>query len=130
LRSGGRERRRLAQGAKADSLNAVVEGIDVGVANLTDEFVFGHIWGRPGLSHEERMLIAIAALVMGKSPKMLRNYLHGALQSGIDPRKVHETIVMLCVYGGFPAALEGLLEWRDVVNAARRQGMDIDLPIE
>jgi 4-carboxymuconolactone decarboxylase len=130
LRAAGRERRRLAQGAKADALDARLRSMDAGMANLTNEFVFGQVWGRPGLSHEERMLVAIGALVATEHPNQLRNYLHGALQNGIDPIKVHETIVMMCVYGGFPAALEGLMEWRDVVRAARKQGMEIDLPIE
>lgn len=130
LRAGGHERRRLAQGAKADILNDTLARMDAGLANLTDEFVFGHIWGRPGLSHEERMLIAIAALVATDHTAMLKNYLHGAIQSGIDPVKVQEAIVMMTVYGGFPAAIGGLMEWRDVIRSARKQGIEVDLPVE
>lgn len=130
LRAGGHERRGRAQGAKADVLNDTLAKMDTGLANLTDEFVFGQIWGRPGLSHEERMLIAIGALVATDHTSMLRNYLHGAIQSGIDPAKVQEAIVMMTVYGGFPAALGGLMEWRDVIRSARNQGIDVDLPVD
>jgi 4-carboxymuconolactone decarboxylase len=130
LRAGGHERRGLAQGAKADVLNDTLAKMDAGMANLTDEFVFGHIWGRPGLSHEERMLIAIGALVATDHTAMLRNYLHGAIQSGIDPVKVHEAIVMMTVYGGFPAAIGGLMEWRSVIQSARKQGIEVDIAVE
>lgn len=128
LRVGGHERRGLAQGAKADVLNETLAKMDAGLANLTDEFVFGHIWGRPGLSHEERMLIAIGALVATDHTAMLRNYLHGAIQSGIDPVKVQEAIVMMTVYGGFPAAIGGLMEWREVIRSSRKNGIEVDLP--
>lgn len=130
LRAAGKQRRRRAQGAKADALQHALGSMDEGLANLTNEFVFGQVWGRPGLSHEERMLIAISALAATDHPNQLRNYLHGALQDGIDPVKIHETVIMMCVYGGFPVALEALTEWRSVVRKARSQGVVVDLPIE
>ena len=44
----------------------------------------------------------------------LRSYLHGALQAGIDPDKLQDTLVMIVVYAGFPTALMALDEWRKV----------------
>jgi 4-carboxymuconolactone decarboxylase len=130
IRSAGSERRALAYGEKSDVLFEVFTSLDPGLADLGDEFVFGHIWGRDNLGYEERMLVAITALAMGKNPNELRNYLNGALENGMDPRKIHEAIVMLCVYGGFPVAVQGLLVWREAVRSARSRGMEIDLPIE
>ena len=123
----GRERRRRAQGAKADQLQGILAGFDQGMADYADDFIFGQIWGRPGLSFDERMVVAITALAAGEHPNQLRNYLHGALQDGMPASKIHEIMVMLAVYCGFPTALEGMRLWQEVLEAARRQGIEIDL---
>lgn len=123
----GRERRRRAQGKRADHLQGILDSFDEGMAEYADDFIFGKVWGRPGLSFEERMLVAITALAAGEHPNQLRNYLHGALQDGIPASKIHEIMVMLAVYCGFPTALEGMLLWQEVLGAARKQGIEIDL---
>lgn len=125
----GRERRRRAQGARADRLQSILASFDEGLADYADDFIFGQVWGRPGLGFEERMLVAITALAAHKNTNQLRNYLHGALQDGIPASKIHEALVMLAVYCGFPAALEGMILWHEVVSAARKQGIEIDIPL-
>lgn len=127
VRTAGRARRQRAQGAKAEQLQGILASFDPGMAGYADEFIFGQVWGRPGLSFEERMLVAITALGAGEHPNQLRNYLHGALQDGIPASKIHEVVVMLCVYCGFPTALEAMTEWQSVLAAARRQGLELDL---
>jgi 4-carboxymuconolactone decarboxylase len=122
----GGDLRRRAQGAKADKLQALLCSLDPGVGRWADEFVFGDVWGRPGLDFENRMLVAIASLAtQGKAP-MLRNYAYGALQAGISARKIHETLVMLVVYAGFPTATSMLYEWQQVLDGARAQGVVIN----
>jgi 4-carboxymuconolactone decarboxylase len=127
VRSQGKDRRRRAQGKKADTLQSILTSMDRGMADYAEEFIFGQIWGRPGLSFEERMLVAITALAASDHPNQLRNYLHGALQDGIPASKIQEIVVMLCVYCGFPTALDAMLEWQSVLAAARKQGVEIDL---
>jgi alkylhydroperoxidase/carboxymuconolactone decarboxylase family protein YurZ len=116
----GRSRRGRAQGAKADQLQAALAALDPQLAEWADDFIFGQVWGRPGLAHEERMLVAITALAAGEHPAQLKNYLHGALQDGTPPEKIHEALLMLVVYCGFPTALTALSQWRSVVEAAAR----------
>ena len=123
----GAERRRRAQGAKADGLQAALGALDPEVASWADGFIFDDVWGREGISQDERMLVAITALAAGKNPDQLKNYLHGAVQAGTDPQKIHEALVMLVVYCGFPTALQGLAVWKQVVDAERRRGTKIDL---
>lgn len=117
--------RRRAQGAKADQLQALLVSLDPGVGRWADEFVFGEVWGRPGLDFETRMLVAITSLATQGKGALLRNYAHGALQAGISARKIHEALVELVVYAGFPTATGMLFEWQQVLAAARRQGLAI-----
>lgn len=129
LRSRGRARRQRAQGPKAERLQSALHDLDPQMADWADRFIFGEVWEREGLGHQERMLVAIAALGANGNLAQLRNYLFGALFDGIDPRKVHETLVMLAVYAGFPRAISAVDLWREVVVSARRQGLDVDIDI-
>ena len=123
----GTARRRRAQGVKADGLQSALAALDPEVAGWADGFIFDDVWGREGISQDERMLVAITALAACKNPGQLKNYLHGAVQAGTDPQKIHEALVMLVVYCGFPTALQALVVWKDVVDAERRQGTKIEL---
>lgn len=100
---------------------------DEGLADYADDFIFGQIWGRPGLSFEDRMLVAITALAATGHPNQLRLYLHGALQDGMPASKIHEVMVMLTVYAGFPTAMDGMIAWQEVLASARKQGLAVDL---
>ena len=117
--------RRRAQGARAEQLQALLVSLDPGVGRWADEFVFGEVWGRPGLDFESRMLVAISSLATQGKGALLRNYAHGALQAGVSARKIHEALVELVVYAGFPTATSMLFEWQQVLAAARRQGVAI-----
>lgn len=128
-RSAGRRRRAQAQGPKSDTLQDIFRSLDPQMADWADRFIFGEVWERPGLEHEERMLVAIAALAAIGSTDMLRNYLWGALHSGIPPQKVQETLVMLTVYAGFPRSVDAMRAWREVVLSARRHGMSVDVEV-
>jgi 4-carboxymuconolactone decarboxylase len=123
----GQARRRRAQGAKADQLQELLCGLDPVLGEWADGFIFGEVWARPGLSQDERMLVAITALAATGNPDQMRNYLWGALQAGIPARKIHEALLMLVVYAGFPRALNAMHVWRTVFDAAQKAGMAIDL---
>lgn len=127
-RTDGAQRRRRAQGPRSDQLRRAIAQLDPGLAEWVDSFVFGEVWGRAGLSEPERMLVAVSALAATAKPDQLRAYLFGALHAGVPAVKLHETLVMQAVYAGFPAAIGALGVWREVVAAARRQGLDVELP--
>jgi 4-carboxymuconolactone decarboxylase len=118
----GRALRARAQGARNDELQAALASLDPELADWADEFVFGRVWARGGLGFEERQLVAVAALAATGNVDQLRNYLHGALQGGVPPEKIHEALVMICVYAGFPAAIRALGVWKDVQASHERAG--------
>jgi 4-carboxymuconolactone decarboxylase len=119
-RSRGADIRRRAQGARADDLHAALGSLDPELAEYADEFIFGQVWSRDGLEHEERVLVAITALATQGRDEHLRNYLHGALQDGVPAEKLHEALLMLVVYAGFPTALGGLAVLAQVRAAHER----------
>ncbi|GAB0106367.1 carboxymuconolactone decarboxylase family protein [Nocardia sp. JMUB6875] len=79
------------------------------------EFGYGDIYSGPGLTLAQRQLATIAALTgMGTAAPQLRWHIGGALNVGVTPAEVVETIVHIGVYAGFPAALNALAEARKV----------------
>jgi alkylhydroperoxidase/carboxymuconolactone decarboxylase family protein YurZ len=125
--AGGPARRRRAQGAKSDQLMAAMSQLDPQLVDWANGFIFGELWAREGLTHDERLLVAITALGAGGNVDQLRTYAWGALQAGIPASKIHEALVMLVVYKGFPHTLTVLATWREVVEGARKAGIDVDI---
>lgn len=119
----GRAMRGRAQGRKAEALGLLLEELDPAMLEWSDDFIFDSVWGRPGMTFEQRMLVAITALGTSGQIAQLRNYFHGALQAGIPAETIHEGLLMLSVYAGFPAALNALTCFKEVlVIEARADG--------
>lgn len=122
-RNQGRAVRRRAHGRKADDLHRELSKIDSRAADWANDFVFGEIWTRPGLAFEDRMLVVISMLGATNHITQLRNYLHGAFQAGIDEAKIHEALLMLVIYAGFPTAFDALACWHDVKQRYQSGGV-------
>jgi len=79
------------------------------LARLTVEFGYGDIYTRPGLSLPQRQVLNVAALTaLGTAAPQLRFHIDGALNVGVAPDEIVETIIHTAAYAGFPAALNGL----------------------
>jgi 4-carboxymuconolactone decarboxylase len=105
----GRALRARAQGARTDALGDALAELDPQLLEWADSFIFGSVWQRDGLAFEERMMVAIVALAARGDTDQLRNYIHGALQAGIPAERIHESLLMLVVYAGFPTAIRALV---------------------
>jgi len=65
-------------------------------------YVFGHVWQRPGLSRRDRRLITVASVAIDDSPIPLQAHTGSALESGdISKPEMDELILHFSVYYGF-----------------------------
>lgn len=96
------------QGARTAELGEALRELDPDLLRWADGFIFGDVWDTDALGFEERMMVAIVSLASRGEHNQLRNYLHGALQAGIAPERIRESLKMLVVYVGFPAAIAAL----------------------
>ena len=79
------------------------------LGRYTIEFPFGDIYSRPGLDLKSREMAVVAALTaLGNAAPQLRVHIHGALNVGVTREEVVEIIMMMAVYAGFPAAMNGM----------------------
>lgn len=92
-----------------------------GMADYTDNVLFGDVWLRPELAPRDRSLVTITALIaMGRSAQ-LQNHLGRAFDNGVSASEASGVLTHLAVYSGWPSAVSSL-EVYDRVYALRGFG--------
>ncbi|MGC4250356.1 MAG: carboxymuconolactone decarboxylase family protein [Sphingobium sp.] len=89
-------------------------------ADMTDDFLFGNIWERPGLSKRDRSLITCAALVVSGRTEQMGSHFPRAIRNGVTREELVEMITHLAFYAGWPSAVSALAR----VKAMETQGQD------
>lgn len=72
------------------------------------DYVLGDLWSRPQLSRRDRSLIVVAILTWLGKHHELEFHIPGALHHGVSRQELTEVMVQMCVYGGFPRAVDGI----------------------
>lgn len=89
-----------------------------GLADLTDEVLFGQVWERPGLSKRDRSLITCAALVVTGKTEQMGSHFPRAIANGVHREELVELITHLAFYGGWPNAVSAAMRAKEVLGAA------------
>ena len=69
---------------------------------LTDKVLMGDVWERTELSKRERSLVTVAVLAALYRTDHLRVHVRRALDNGVTPSEIAETITQVAFYGGWP----------------------------
>ena len=98
------------------------------IAGDVIDFALGEVWSDPALDRKTRSLQVVAMLAaMGRTGGPLASHINGALNHGATPEQVIQTLRMVAVYAGFPAALEAwpvmekVFEQRGIARPGRPQ---------
>ena len=74
--------------------------------DLVNEYCWGAIWGREGLTRKERSLINLGILTaLGRMPEV-EAHVRGALRNGLTEQQISEVFLQTAVYCGVPAAID------------------------
>ena len=81
-----------------------------GMAEGVVDFAYGRQYAREGLPLRERYLATIAALTAlgGQTKPQLKVNIAGGRKAGLSQQEIGEVIWQMALYGGFPAAINGL----------------------
>ena len=81
-----------------------------GFAETLVEYAYGRHYAREGLDLKTRQIATVAALTAlgGQTGPQLRINIEHALAAGASERELLEVIWQMAVYGGMPAAINGL----------------------
>jgi 4-carboxymuconolactone decarboxylase len=98
-------------------LNELIEFSPELVRFIVDH-AYGDVISRERLDGRARALVVIAALAaMGNAAPELKTHVGTALNSGCTREDVLETMLLVGVYAGFPAAMNGMGIAREVMAA-------------
>lgn len=112
-------------GQAGEKVIAALQDIAPDFARLLVSFAFGDIYSRPGLDLKSREIGVVAALTaLGNATPQLKVHIHAALNVGCSREQIIETIMMMSVYAGFPAALNGLFAAKEVFAEVTTQAQD------
>lgn len=105
----------------------VIENLDTISTDMSKyilEFAFGEIFERKDLDLKLREIVAISSLVtLGNAKPQLKSHIHGALNIGCSRKHILEIIIQICLYSGFPSALNGLNVMKEVFDERDNKGI-------
>src|SRR3954447_12625867 len=93
------------------------------LAKYAQGTLLGDLWKRPGLAARDRSLVTLAALIARNQTIELDHYLGLALDSGVQPREISETITHLAFYAGWENAMSAVAVAKEVFA---RRGIGAD----
>ena len=102
----GWERLRELAGEHGERVIEGVRDVAPDLARYVVEFGYGDVYSRPELDDRTRQLVAISALTaIGGAEPQLEYHIGIALNVGVEPREIVETIIHLAPFLGFARTL-------------------------
>jgi 4-carboxymuconolactone decarboxylase len=98
----GVARRVEYMGAPSGSSQGPVTEAEKDFNRLTQEYYWGSIWNRPGLTLPERSICTMAALTALGRESQLASHIRGALNVGLTQEEIIEVFIHATFYCGLP----------------------------
>lgn len=101
----------------AKGLEAAFKSVSPDMAEYIIRYGFGEIYNRPGLDFKTKELLIIASLTtQANATSQLKSHMKAALNVGVTPNEISETMILLSLYTGFPAANNGIFALKEVLS--------------
>ncbi|WBB58714.1 carboxymuconolactone decarboxylase family protein [Streptomyces sp. WMMC500] len=111
----GAEMLRAVDGAHGLEVIESLKDVAPDLGRYIVEFTFGDVYPRPGLDLPQRQLVTLGGLIaFGDTAPQQRVHVNAALNVGLSPRQVIETVIQTVPYAGFPRALNAVGVVREV----------------
>jgi len=82
--------------------------------DYVNEFVWGGIWGRPGLPRKTRSLLNLAMLAVLGMRHELKLHIGGAMVNGVSKDEIVEVFLQAAMYGGAPKGVQAFSAMQEV----------------
>lgn len=116
------ERKSMATQASMPSREDV-QRVAPALDRYTQERLLSDVWKRPDLSVRDRSIVTLAAMITRNQAVEMPFYLNVALDNGVLPAEISETITHLAFYAGWGNAMSAVAVTKDVF-AERKIGPD------
>ena len=85
-------------------------------ARLTQDFLFGDIWERPGLSQRDKSLITVTCLIALYRIEQVDFHLRKGFENGLTKEELVAAITHIAFYAGWPTAVSGFNHLKKVID--------------
>jgi 4-carboxymuconolactone decarboxylase len=109
--------------AEESKMSQDVKAAAPALEKYTQGTLLGDVWKRPSLSARDRSIVTLSALIARNQTVEMALYLDRALDNGVKPAEISETITHLAFYSGWANAMSAVSVAKDVF-AARQIGTD------
>jgi len=82
---------------------------------FTEDFCWGNVWNRPGLTRSTRSMLNLAMLASLGRWHEFEVHTRGAVNNGVTEEEIAEVLLQAGVYAGIPVAAEALRRAKAVV---------------
>lgn len=110
-----------AQGTGASAAVEALSAVSPALEAYTRDELYGDVWQREDLSVRDRSLVTVGALIARNQVADMPTEFSRALENGVTPAELSETITHLAFYAGWPNVFSALPVARDVFEARAGQ---------
>lgn len=116
LKSGEEELSQL-DNLQADRLRTNFNDFSPELVRFILEYGYADIFSRDNLDKKHRQIATVAALTaLGNAQPQLKFHINAGLNIGLTIENVREIMLLMTIYAGFPAAINGTNILKEVVN--------------
>ncbi|WP_221412544.1 carboxymuconolactone decarboxylase family protein [Dysgonomonas sp. ZJ709] len=91
------------------------------LARFIIEYGYGDIYSRESLDKKYRQIASISVLTtLGNAPSQLKFHMNAGLNIGLTAEEIKEIMILMSVYAGFPAAINGTNILKEIVNESNK----------
>ena len=111
----GLEIRRAVLGREyVDHSIASADDFSLPIQQLSTQYCWGEIWGRPGLDRRTRSFLNLAMIAALNRPHELRLHIKAAIGNGLTKDEIKEVFLQVAVYCGIPAGIDSVRAAKEV----------------
>ncbi|KXU36975.1 carboxymuconolactone decarboxylase [Cephaloticoccus primus] len=103
-------------GSMIERLREAYDDLSPELVRFTLEYGYGDIFSRDNLSKKHRQIATIAALTaLGTAQPQLKFHINAGLNIGVSAEEIKEVMLLMTIYAGFPAAINGTNALKEVL---------------
>jgi 4-carboxymuconolactone decarboxylase len=106
LQKGMHIRKEIFGDAVIEKRMAAVGEFGAPLQKFINQYAYGEVWGREGLSRKIRSLLVLGMMCAANRPNELRIHLRAALTNGCTQEEIREVLLQVAIYCGIPASLD------------------------
>lgn len=97
-----------------DSSIANADDFSLPIQQLSTEYCWGEVWGRPGLDRKTRSFLNLAMIAALNRPHELRLHIKAAIGNGLTKDEIKEVFLQVAIYCGIPAGIDSVRAAKEV----------------